>query len=98
MNSTIRKYRGKGVKPAMLHINVRLPQEVVDHFRTFPNYTKEMRRVLKEHVTKAIPSQQRWQDILAEENDNEAIRNPDGALDGDTSRCEETGETTQHNL
>ena len=98
MNSTTRKYRGKGAKPAMLHVNVRLPPEVVDHFKTFPNYTKEMRRVLKEHVTKAIPSQQRWQDMLAEENEDETIRNPDGGVDRDADRCEETGETTQHNL
>jgi len=71
--------RGKGVKPAMLHVNVRLPQYVLDYFKEFPNYTKEMRRVLEEHVNKAdkegatqvARDQQRWQDIVAEENDDD---------------------------
>ena len=73
------RYRGKGVKDAMLHINVRLPKDVVDHFKEFPSYTKEMRRVLEAHVKEAerevarkvAINQQRWQDILAEENDDE---------------------------
>tara|TARA_R100001086_G_scaffold16786_4_gene8242 strand:- start:4814 stop:5101 length:288 start_codon:yes stop_codon:yes gene_type:complete len=67
--------RGKGVKPAMLHVNVRLPQYVLDYFKEFPSYTKEMRRVLEEHVNKADKEgatqvaldQPRWQDILAED-------------------------------
>ena len=73
------RYRGKGVKDAMLHINVRLPKDVVAHFKEFPSYTKEMRRVLEAHVKEAerevarkvAINQQRWQDILAEENDDE---------------------------
>ena len=73
------RYRGKGVKDAMLHINVRLPKDVVEHFKEFPSYTKEMRRVLEAHVKEAerevarkvAINQQRWQDILAEENDDE---------------------------
>ena len=73
MNTT-RRSRGKGVKPSMLHTNVRLPQYVVDYFKEFPSYTKEMRRVLEEHVNKAdnegatqvALDQQRWQDILAD--------------------------------
>ena len=79
MNSTSRRYRGKGIKPAMLHVNVRLPPEVVDHFKKFPNYTKEIRNVLETHVkeveeteaTQVVLDQQRWQDILAEENEDE---------------------------
>jgi len=67
--------RGKGVKPAMLHVNVRLPQYVLDYFKEFPSYTKEMRRVLEEHVNKADKEgatqvaldQPRWQDILADD-------------------------------
>jgi NAD kinase len=63
----------------MLHINVRLPKDVVDHFKEFPSYTKEMRRVLEAHVKEAerevarkvAINQQRWQDILAEENEGE---------------------------
>jgi len=51
----------------------------VDYFKEFPSYTKEMRRVLEEHVNKAdnegatrvALDQQRWQDIMAEENDDE---------------------------
>ena len=34
----------------MLHINVRLPQYVVDHFKRFPSYTKEIRSVLEMYV------------------------------------------------
>jgi hypothetical protein len=51
----------------------------VDYFKEFPSYTKEMRRVLEEHVNKADKEgatqvaldQQRWQDIMAEENDDD---------------------------
>ena len=79
MTLTTKRRRGKGVKPARVHINVRLPQYVVDHFKKFPNYTKEIRNVLETHVkeveetetTQVALDQQRWQDILAEENDNE---------------------------
>ena len=74
-----RRYRGKGAKDAMLHINVRLPQYVVDHFKRFPSYTKEIRSVLEMYVKEAEEigathvalDQQRWQDILAEENNDE---------------------------
>lgn len=77
--NTIRRSRGKGVKPAMLHVNVRLPQYVLDYFKEFPSYTKEMRRVLEEHVNKADKEgatqvaldQPRWQDIMAEENNDD---------------------------
>lgn len=78
--STTRRSRGKGVKPSMLHTNVRLPEYVVSYFKEFPSYTKEIRRVLEEHVTqvdnegatRVALDQQRWQDIMAEENDDEA--------------------------
>ena len=64
----------------MLHVNVRLPQDVLDYFKEFPSYTKEMRRVLEEHVnqadkegaTQVALDQPRWQDIMAEEDDDEA--------------------------
>ena len=73
-----KRYRGKGVKPARVHINVRVPQYVVDHFKRFPSYTKEIRSVLETHVkeveeteaTQVALNQQRWQDILAEENES----------------------------
>ena len=77
-----KRYRGKGVKPARVHINVRLPQYVVDHFKRFPSYTKEIRSVLEMYVKEAEEigathvalDQQRWQDILAEENDDETTK------------------------
>lgn len=80
--STTRRSRGKGVKPSMLHTNVRLPEYVVSYFKEFPSYTKEIRRVLEEHVTqvdnegatRVALDQQRWQDILAEENDDDNSR------------------------
>lgn len=42
--------RGKQKEPTLVHVNVRLPQYVVDHFKSFPRHTQEMRRVLTEHV------------------------------------------------
>lgn len=54
MNSQTR-VRGKGVKPAMVHTNVRLPEYVVDYFKNnYPNYTAEIRRVLETHVDNAV--------------------------------------------
>jgi len=50
MNSETRKPRGKGLKPAMVHINVRLPKHVVDYFKLYTSYTGEMRCVLEKHV------------------------------------------------
>lgn len=50
MSSTVNR-RGAGVKPAMVHTNVRLPEHVVDYFKNnFTNYTAEIRRVLEAHV------------------------------------------------
>ena len=56
--------RGKQKEPTLVHINMRLPQYVVDHFKSLPSYTQEMRRVLTEHVDKVgfLP---------LEENENE---------------------------
>ena len=34
----------------MTHINLRLPQYVVDYFRQYSSYTKAMRDVLEQHV------------------------------------------------
>jgi len=33
-------------KKPMVHVNVRLPQEVVDFYKQEPNYTKAMREAL----------------------------------------------------
>ena len=71
--------RGKGVKPAMVLTNIRLPRPVVDYFKEFPNFSVEIRKVLTAHVEsdstcvaeQTAINQQRWQDILAEENEDE---------------------------
>ena len=46
--------RGKQKEPTLVHVNVRLPQYVVDHFKSFPRHTQEMRRVLTEHVDNKV--------------------------------------------
>lgn len=42
--------RSKGTRPAMVHVNVRLPPEVVAYYKTWPNYTKMMRTVLTNYA------------------------------------------------
>jgi len=37
----------------MLHVNVRLPEDVVEYFRQYTNYTKAMLDVLEQHVREA---------------------------------------------
>lgn len=55
--------RGKQKEPTLVHVNMRLPQYVVDHFKSLPSYTQEMRRVLTEHVDNL--------DILGSTKENE---------------------------
>lgn len=43
---TDKRVRGKGKKPAMVHVNLRVPSEVLDYYKQFPNYTQKMRNVL----------------------------------------------------
>jgi hypothetical protein len=38
---------------AMVHVNVRLPQYVLDYFKQHPNYTRAIREALEEHVREA---------------------------------------------
>ena len=45
-----KRTRGKGVKPALVHVNIRLPVWVVDFYKDKPNYTRAMREVLTVHV------------------------------------------------
>lgn len=45
-----RRGRGKGTKPTMAHINIRIPHWVLDHFKQKDNYTKAIRDVLTAHV------------------------------------------------
>lgn len=42
----VRKGRGKGKKPAMAHVNLRIPDWVLDFYKQQPNYSKSMRSVL----------------------------------------------------
>jgi len=42
--------RGKGKKPALIHVNLRIPMEVLDYYKEFPSYTIKMREVLEKHV------------------------------------------------
>lgn len=45
-----KRRRGKQKEPTLVHLSLRLPQEVVAYFKTQPNYTQEIRRVLSDHV------------------------------------------------
>lgn len=50
-----RKARGPGKKPsiAMVHINLRLPADVVEYYKQrYPSYTTGMRDVLAERAKK----------------------------------------------
>lgn len=51
MEQEKKRGRGKGVKPALVHINVRLPPSVADFYRQKPNYTIFIRDVLTQYVT-----------------------------------------------
>ena len=41
-------------KEPMVHVNVRLPRYVLEHFKQYPNYTRKMREVLIERVREEI--------------------------------------------
>ena len=45
-----RRGRGKGVKPAMGHVNLRMPEDVLEFYRRYPRYTNKMREVLIQWV------------------------------------------------
>jgi len=42
--------RGKDKKEAMVHVNLRLPVEILEYYKQFPSYTIVMRDVLEKHV------------------------------------------------
>jgi hypothetical protein len=42
--------RGLGVKPALVHVNLRVPRHVLEFFQRSPNYTAAMRKVLTEYA------------------------------------------------
>ena len=64
----------------MIKINLRLRQDTLAYFQEMPNLSNAIRKVLEGHVERAhandaaqaITNQQRWQDILAEENEDES--------------------------
>jgi uncharacterized protein (DUF4415 family) len=46
MNDKMLNGRGKGKRKALVHVSVRLPEDVVEFYTQYPNYTKAMREVL----------------------------------------------------
>lgn len=46
MNEAVKKGRGKGVKPAMVYLPVRVSKEVSDFFDSYPNRSAKIREVL----------------------------------------------------
>jgi uncharacterized membrane protein YwzB len=50
MNEPIKKGRGKGVKPAMVYLPVRISQEVAEFFNAYPNKSAKIREVLANYV------------------------------------------------
>lgn len=42
--------RGKRATPPMVHVNLRLPEDVLDYYKEWPNYTKIMRTVLTNYA------------------------------------------------
>jgi uncharacterized protein (DUF4415 family) len=41
--------RGKGTKPALVHINLRIPESVLEFYKRYPSYTAKMREVLTQY-------------------------------------------------
>lgn len=55
---TTKRRRGKGKTPALVHVNVRLPAEVLDFYkRNYPSYTGGMREVLCLHASEVLNQQ-----------------------------------------
>lgn len=50
MNETIKRGRGKGVRPAMIYLPVRVSKEVADFFDAYPNKSAKIREVLANYV------------------------------------------------
>jgi hypothetical protein len=47
---TPKKGRGRGVKPAMVYLPVRISQEVAEFFNAYPNKSAKIREVLANYV------------------------------------------------
>lgn len=50
MNETVKRGRGKGVRPAMVYLPVRISKEVSDFFSAYPNKSAKIREVLESYV------------------------------------------------
>ena len=50
MSEPIKKGRGKGVRPAMVYLPVRISQEVSEFFNKYPNKSAKIREVLANYV------------------------------------------------
>ena len=50
MNELTKKGRGKGTKPAMVYLPVRIDQEVAEFFNKYPNKSAKIREVLANYV------------------------------------------------
>lgn len=48
-NYANRKPRGKGKKAAMVHTNIRLPEEVFEFYMRYPNFSSKVREVLSQY-------------------------------------------------
>ena len=42
--------RGKGKKPSLVYVSVRLSREVAEYLNTFPSRSKKIREILEEYV------------------------------------------------
>jgi len=47
--------RGAGKKPSLVHVNLRVPREVVNYYRGYSNYTGKMREVLTAYANHQAP-------------------------------------------
>lgn len=54
MSEKTNKGRGKQKEPTLVHVNVRLPEYVVAHFKAHKNYTALMRTVLTQYVDNKV--------------------------------------------
>ena len=50
MNEPTKKGRGKGTRPAMVYLPVRISQEVAEFFNAYPNKSAKIREVLANYV------------------------------------------------
>ena len=50
-----KRTRGKQKAPTLVHVNVRIPQEVLDYYKQWPSYTKMIRTVLTNYAESQTP-------------------------------------------